>query len=275
MQTPSEFSTDEVFSFVGLSRLLMRRRWWLAIGFVAVLIVSVLYLVSTAPVYEARVRVRIGQVGGTGPFEAADVLASRLLASYGAQVADGVVRPRPHLVRATPLRNVPGLLDLEVHADLPDEAVQLLARIRTDVTNRHNAIYERNVEELERSFASLDQQQATLQRQHDEIEGLLRRVGDSDAVQASLLAIERSRISEAISKLATEKPGLVLRLAPPSTQPTELLGEIVAPESPFTPRTDLVLALALVLGSIFGIVLALFGELLWRIRRTSSRQASL
>jgi hypothetical protein len=94
----------------------------------------------------------------------------------------------------------------------------------------------------------------------------MERLKENNPVQASLLAIERARLAESMTKLASEKPELVGRLAPPLTKRTELLGEITAPAAPSAPRKALILAVALSLGAFFGVLLAFTAEFLAHAR---------
>lgn len=256
----------EDLSLIGLLRILYRRKWWILLTFVAFLGVGLFYLSSQDPVYEARARFRVGQVKG-GPLEAADVLASRLMAAFGRDVADGVFRPRPYLVRALAWKVVPGVVDLAAHGDRPEDASALLRRIYADIDGAHSSIFDASVRYLNETLESIVQQQTAVREQYLEISGLLEQLKGRDAVQASLLAIERSRLTDAIRSLASEKPAIALQLAPPMTYRTELLGEITTPTAPFRPRKALVMALASVLGTMFGVLIAFLVEFVARNRR--------
>jgi LPS O-antigen subunit length determinant protein (WzzB/FepE family) len=95
----------------------------------------------------------------------------------------------------------------------------------------------------------------------------LERLSHRDVAQASLVMLERSRIASQISGLDAERPGLAQKLLLPQTQPTELVGEIVAPTRPAAPRKVLIGALAVVLGLISGVMLALVADFLARAHR--------
>lgn len=257
----------EDFSLAGLLRILCRRKWWILLTYVAVLGSGFVYLASQDPVYDARARIRIGQISGDGPLESADVLASRLMAAHGQSVADGILRPRPYLARALPARVSPGVVDLAAHGDQPEDASALLQRICADISGAHSRVHDENIRYLKERLESIDLQQAELREQSLKIAGLLEQLKGFDAVQASLLAIERSRLTDTMTKLASERPEIARQLAPPLTYQTELLGEIIAPAAPFKPRKALVMALATVLGAMFGVSMAFAVELLSNARR--------
>ena len=143
----------------------------------------------------------------------------------------------------------------------------MLSRIYADIERAHSSVHDDNVRHLNERLETIDLQQRALREQYAEITGLLERLKESDAVQAALLAIERSRLTDAMTRLASEKPELARQLAPPKTYRTELLGEITAPAAPFTPRKALVMALAMVLGAMFGVVVAFAVEIIANTRR--------
>lgn len=246
-----EISTGE------LIRAIIHRRWWVVASITVCLAAGIAYLLLKAPVYEANATLRIGQVAGAGPFEPAEVLASRLLAEHGEKMADGVRRARPFLARAAVQRGTPSTVELVAEAYRPADAVDFLNRVLGEVQQSHAATYRRNVDSLTQRLENLEAQRVALLRQYEEATVLLERLRVLDPVQASLLTLERSRISGLISALDTERPSLTLRLTPPQTQLTVTLGEIVPPVRAASPRRALVLGLAALLGIVVGTALAL------------------
>lgn len=257
----SSADNDEI-SLLELWDVIVRRRIWILAAFVVCVLGAVSYLQLKAPVYEARVKIRIGQVAGAGLFEAPEVLSSRLLAMYGENVADGVKRPRPFLKQASAPKNVPAAVDLVAEADSPEEAVALLERVFTEIQKTHDETFRENRRLLNERIQNLEAQREALQQQFGDASDLIDRLKPSDPVQASLIMLERGRISATINGLDAEKPALAQKLTPPQTQPTELLGEIVAPQKAAVPKRALVLAFALVLGLIGGVLLAFILEVL-------------
>lgn len=244
----------------------MRRRLWVLAAVILCVSAGTAYLLLRAPVYEANVKVRIGQVAGAGLFEPAEVLASRLLAQHGEYVADGVKRERPFLARAAATRGVASTVELVAEAYRPVDAVDFLNRVLRDVQRTHTENYRQNVQSLTQRLENLEVQRAALLRHYDEATVLLDQLRSRDPVQASLVTLERGRILFLVNQLDTEKPSLTLRLAPPQTQPTEMLGEIVPPAKAAAPRKSLVLGIATLLGMIAGVALAFIVEFAERSR---------
>lgn len=262
------------FSLLELWDVIVRRRLWILAALVVCVAGAVGYLLLKAPEYEARVKVRIGQVAGAGLFEAPELLSSRLLAMYGEYVADGVRRDRPFLKQASVPKNVPAAIDLVAEANSPEDAVALLGRVFTEIQKTHDETFRENLRLLNERIENLDAQRAALQQQFGDASDLIDRLKPRDPVQASLIMLERGRITATINGLDAEKPALAQKLTPPQTQPTELLGEIVAPKKAAAPARVRVLALALLFGLAGGVLLSFVVEFLSRARERPTTLSS-
>jgi uncharacterized protein involved in exopolysaccharide biosynthesis len=258
-------STDEI-SLLELWQILVRRRRWMIITLGVCLAAGLAYALLKAPLYEASVKLRIGQVAGSGLFEPAEELSARLLAQYGENVADGVKRERPFLARAAAQKNVVATVELVAEGDRPEDAVALLNRIFEGVQKSHFQNYTQNVQFLTERLQNLDKQRQAFQQQYEDTTAMLERLAQRDPVQASLIMLERGRVSAAMNALDAEKPGLVQKLTRPLTQPTELMGEITAPTKPAKPKRALVVALSAVLGLMGGVMLAFVAEFVAKAR---------
>jgi uncharacterized protein involved in exopolysaccharide biosynthesis len=123
---------------------------------------------------------------------------------------------------------------------------------------------------LNERMANLNVQRIALQDQLREAGKLLERLREHDAVQASLVVLELSRVSSSIGELDTEKATLSQRLLPPQTRRTELIGEIVAPAEPASPQGLLIVAASLAIGLMGGIMLSFLGEFVANARKTGA-----
>lgn len=269
---PATTYPDDEISLLDLWQILCKRKLWIVACLLVCVAAGAAYVVLKAPVYEASVKLRIGQAGPppAGLFEVADELSARLMAHYGEDVADGVKRERPFLKRATPQKGLTTAVDLLAEGDSPEDAVSLLQRITGEVRKEHEAIFDRNVNFLSERLKNLEVQRASLQQQYADASALFDLLKQRDPVQAALIMQERGRVTTSIIGLDAEKPALAQRLSPPQTLPTALLGEISAPTKPAAPKKGLVLLLVSVLGLIGGVLLALLAEFLTKARRADT-----
>lgn len=255
-----------------LGRILVRRKAWIVATVAACLVLAALYLFTAPADFEAKVGVRIGQVAGEGPLEAADVLALRLMAQYGEVVAVGTHRPRPYLKRASASKGAPSLLDLVVLANTPSDAAGFLHRIVASVQQEHNRIYNRDRSYLIEYLEQIEAQRVALTQQLEASSSLLKRLAESDPIQASLLAQDQGRITVALAALEAERPKTALRLSASMTYPTQVIGEVVAPSDSSRPVTTLILAFSLALGLLAGTVFAYLAEFALLTNQKASRR---
>jgi hypothetical protein len=224
------------------------------------------YLTLTVPVYQASAKVRIGQIGGAGPFEAPDVLASRLLAEFGEDVATGVKRPYPTLTRVGPSRAGSSVVELVAVGYKPDDPARLLQRVTADLLGRHREIFERNSNAVSERIHSLETQRGGLHSAYQTSTKLLERFKPDDAAPPLIVAIERGRMAAAIAQLDKEKLALEQSSLPPSTAPSELLGQITAPAKPIQPKKTIIVVLSLLIGALLGTMGAFLAEFFAKAR---------
>jgi LPS O-antigen subunit length determinant protein (WzzB/FepE family) len=264
MLSDQQAQHDGDIDLVGIGRTLVRRRAWIAMSIVGFLGVALLYLMIKSPAYEASVRLRIGQVAGAGLFEAGETLSLRLMVRHGQEIAEGVRRDRPFLNRATVSKGAPGVLELVVEADTANEAVRFLREIADSVGREHGEIRLANQRLIEQRLEDLLRQRSMLLKRDAEATALVDQLKGSAPVQASLILIDRGSLAEGLGRLEAEILNLSQKLAPPQTQATETLGDIVTPLRPSSPRPTLIIVLASLLGIVSGIVVALFADVFVR-----------
>lgn len=252
----SRRTTDEV-SLVDLWPAFFRYKWRILSAVLVSVLGGAIYVLVKTPVYQASVTVRVGQVAGEGPFEAPDVVASRLTAQYGEEVAEGVKRPLPFLKRATESKAVKGAVDLVAEGETPQAAALLLSRAIEDLQKTHGEIYSRNVKYLDERLKNVDEQMVSLKRRQEEIAGFLSGLRTENPLQASILAVEGGRLAASIAELELNRPDFALALSRPKTHTTEIIGEITTPADPSRPKTAIVLITSAVTGLVIGVMIAL------------------
>lgn len=271
---PQRVSPDDEISLIELWDILVRRKTWIFFSLLVCISASLAFAFLKSPVFTASVKVRIGQVAGSGLFEPPEVLSSRLLAQFGEDVADGVKRERPFLARATAQKGTSATIELTAEGDHPQDAADLLSRVFEDIQKTHAENYKQNVQFLSERLQNLDKQRQAFQQQYDDATAMLAQLAPRDPVQASLIMLERGRISTAMNELDAEKPGLMQRLTPPLTQPTELIGEIAAPTEAAKPKKAMILTLSVILGLMGGAILAFIVEFVSNARKNRPATAS-
>lgn len=264
-QAPAQTYDDDEISLLELWQILVRRKGLIFACVLACLAAGAAFAFLKAPVYEADVKLRIGQVkidtdAPPALLDVAEELSARILAQYGEDIAQGVKRERPFITRASVQKGVTTTLQLTAEADSPADAARILENVANDVRKAHTTMYENNLKPIAERLKSLEEQRNALQQQYGDITALVDQLKERDSVQASLVMIERGPITTAINELDAERLRLSQQMMPPQTRPTELIGEITAPTKPSKPKKALVLALAAVLGVMGGVMLAFVAE---------------
>ncbi len=260
-QAPAHNDDDDEISLLELWQILVKRKGLIVACLLVCMAAGAAFAFLKAPVYEADVKLRIGQVPGSGGLlENAEEVSSRILAQYGENIADGIKRERPFISTAAVQKSLTTTLQLTAEGDTPEDAARLLKDVVSGISKTHTAMYEDNLKPIAERLKSLDEQRKALQQQYGDISALVDQLKERDSVQASLVMIERGPITTAINQLDAERLHLSQQMTPPQTRPTELIGEITAPTKPSKPKKALVLALAAVLGLMGGVMLAFVAE---------------
>lgn len=274
-QPPAQPYDDDEISLIELWQILAKRKALILACFILCLAAGAAFAFLKAPVYEASVKLRIGQVKGDGAappviLENADELSSRILAQYGEDIATGVKRERPFITTASVQKGVTTTVQLTAEGDTPADAARLLDDVAKSVQKAHTTMFEDNLKPIAERLKSLDEQRTALQQQYADLTQLAEQLKNRDNVQASLLMIERSPITNSLDQQATERLRLSQQITPPATRPTELIGEITAPAKPSKPKKALVLALAAVLGLMGGVMLAFVAEFIAKAKANAT-----
>lgn len=270
-QPPAQPYADDEISLLELWQILAKRKGLILACFILCLAGGAAFAFLTSPVYETSVKLRIGQVQGSGGLlENAEELSSRILAQYGKDVAAGITRERPFITTASVQKGVTTTVQLTAESDTPEDAARLLDDVAKGVQKVHTAMFEDNLKPIAERLKSLDEQRTALQQQYADITALVEQLKERDSVQASLVMIERGPITTAINQQDAERLRLSQLLTPPQTRPTELVGEITAPAKPSKPKKALVLALAAVLGMMGGVMLAFVAEFIAKAKANAT-----
>lgn len=259
--TPQQAYPDDEISLIELWQILARRKVLILVCFIVSLAAGGAVAFLQAPVFEANVSLRIGQVRSgpeeesSVPLESAPEMSARLLA-------------RGEVSKATLQKDSKTIIQLAATGSNPEEAKRKLEDAVQEVLNAHEATLAESTGPVAERIKALDLQHGVYSKQDAEISALINQLRQRDPVQAALLVQERRSISSAFNQLEAERLRLAQLLTPPQTQATELLGSITAPAAPVKPKKVLVLALAAVLGVMGGVMLAFFAEFMSKAKQT-------
>ena len=267
---------DEI-DLVDLWRALVRQKWVFGTIVLLTMLGAGTYLLTASPVYESRAMIQIGQVAigqvaigqdagnwtGGRFLEDANSFVRRLQEMSpenrgGALFASVSIVDRP----------AAGIISMTVRGQNGPDAQRHLASGIEPIVAEHAAFFDAEVALLAERRARLQRQIEGLQEQMNLLQGEVPRLRAVSPVQASVLLLEVSNLTRQLPDLEDQVEEINERFLESRTYPTRLISGPTLPESPVEPKTQLILALAVVLGLILGLFGAFFAEFL-RVARSS------
>ena len=263
---------DQEIDLVDLWLVLHRRRA-LFFGIVlAALATAIALILFMPPVYESRVVMQIGQVGGAGAsgattsIEPSGVLVERLNEEYRVNDTSEGKREYPVLANVTVNKGQPNIVTLTARAHTREDARSYLATVVGKIQREHDQLWK---EVTSQQRARLDLIAERVQRMRQQMQSLdtLSASKTSNPTQLAMLMQEKSKFLLELPALEEEQSALALSLSRLQTLPTRLLREPTAPTSPEQPRPVLYLSLALIIGVMLGAMAIFFAEFITNARQ--------
>src|SRR3990172_6996212 len=246
--------------------LIVRRRWsWLSAGLAVGVSVAVAYIAFTVPIYESHMTLRMGNVPTLGLIEDTGVLSVELINKYGPITAGGTRSQMPYLEKKD-IKAKNNLLDLVAVGYSPEEARDLLAQVAAKILQRHEQAYGNVIDPLRRRLATMDGQVSLLTKQIVDLGDLVARMKESNPVQASLVAIERSRLFTSLDQLERDRVSLQQQVTQPYTNPSQVIVQPELQNSPVSPRKVLAAVAGIVLGIFIGLVAIFFRQFFAQVK---------
>ena len=245
--TPQQAYPDDEISLLELWQILVKRKAWVFACFIAFTLAGATYGQLKAPVFEATITLRIGQVQA-GLLESPQELVARLSDAGGGAINASIARGTNNLVTVT------------AHSGSGDGAAQALEAAVQRVISAHAGIYNQSTQPIRERVAQMEAQRHAVEQELASLDQLVQQLRGREPVQASLMVMQRTPLTQSLLQLDAGRLQLLQQLTPPQTRPTEMLGQIAAPTHPSQPRKWLILAVAAMLGLMGGVMLAFVTE---------------
>lgn len=256
---------EDEFSLRDLAAVIRRRWLTLATSLLFCLLIALAYFALSPLVFESRASIRIGKIfqinGRLSAVEEIDTLAFQLIAQYGSDRNEDGQWRMPYLKQAT---KAPGqeILRLVAVGQSPRQAKDFLQQVVTELMGRHEEIHSKAMEPLRSGLKTLEQQITLLTAQIAELGKLSDRLKESNAAQASLVAIERGQLLAKLTQLERDYVGQQQMIARPHSSPSEIVSAARAAADPVGPGISVAIAIGVVLGLMLGAIVVLLQELL-------------
>jgi uncharacterized protein involved in exopolysaccharide biosynthesis len=248
-----------------------RKSIFLAVWLTAITSAAALSFVLR-PVYEGRVVVEIGKVGGSLVVEEASAVVRWLKEEYGVDDPDrrGAL-PRLDSIEHSP-KSGQNILVLRVRDLSTDGAQEFLNGVASRLAERHQKLYDEASSAQQTRLRDLGVEIVALQNQVNLLEKLTKDLDDRG--QAAVVAVERGGLLGALAKLRDQRASLELSLSAMQSYPTRLVGKPAVSNDPVRPRPALYLSLGVVLGLLLGVFAAFVAEFLANARGGKALRAS-
>lgn len=245
---------------VDLWRVLDKHRVLVLVMPILSLLVTAAYLAITPPIFESRAVIQIGQVGQVGQIETPAVLVQRFREQYRVGETDATTA-MPRVTDFSLDRKGPSnVIILLVQDHSAEGAQKYLTQVTQALLAEHTKLYSQSMDILRQRLQSLDKQIKALNDHLEKLSAHIEAVGKQGPTQAAILAIEQGKLLAQIPGLEREHTTLRLSLSDIQSQPSKLLRAPTLPNSQVKPKPKQMLALAAVLGLMFGIVAAFLFE---------------
>jgi len=148
-----------------------------------------------------------------------------------------------------------------------------LNEVLNGLLKEHEKIYSASIKITRERYDSLVRQIDRLETQVSELASLIGAVKITEPSQAAILSIEKGSLLTDITYLQGTAATLQLALAESQSRPSKYIGRPVITDVPVKPRSQRVMALAVVLGGMLGIILAFIVEFIVKVRQGAYSKA--
>jgi len=265
MTTPSPghqreltYANDEI-DLLDLFMVIWHWKWAVLSILIFVLAGAGIYLTYAVPVYESKSRLMIGQVGEVGLLEDGERLSARV-EHLGKNMSSGSTS----LTSAQLERGSKNIFEIIVQSENQSEVFELARKISNQVLKDHEKTFESLISPLNQKLRFIDIQTLAIKELLSNFDD---KQGSYSAPQSTLALLEKSRLMAELASLEEQKMDLAIRLNLVNTYPTSFLSEPGYPETPISPKSKLVMALAVVLGLMLGLFSAFIFEFIRNARQ--------
>ena len=253
-------------------RIVAARKWLVLLFPVLTVLIAVLYLALTKPVFESSASLLAGQVGKANLVRNPAVIVRHVSEKY--RVYDRTVkRVYPRVVAVDfDKKDSSNVVVVKVADFSPEGARAYLMKVVEDILVEQKQLYEESLQIKNEYLQTLTAQIAAYRDYEAQLDKHIDQAGRKDPAQAAVLALERGKFLGAMPDLAVQHYQLRTSMSDLESYPAHLLWEPQLPEKPGRPRRVLVLLLASISGGIFGIIAAFIAEMI-KLGRTENFSA--
>lgn len=256
--------TDEI-DLIDLWFVLVRRRWIIALVFLAGVLGAAAAIAFTPAQYQTSTVIEVGEIYGANNartyLEDPQSLIARLDAAVPASTSASIKEVNLYGGKKSAVKNIINIVTTGSNATAMRD---YLASLATQIVADHAARY---AAWLERQQALIAQSRDELSRIEQDLLGfgeLTDSLRNAEPAQAAVVEIEKSRLRERLTELRDKLAEREFFVA--NSSETRILKDAMLPARPEKPRPALYLALGGFLGLFFGMFAAFVAEFIAKAR---------
>ena len=280
VQTPGaryiqgEIVHEDELSLFDLWRILVKRKKVFFSTLIIIIAAAALWIFTSKPIYESRAVLVIGKVAPVGQLESPQTLMQRLRETYKVDDPSEGSRVLP-LVKDVGLVNkaAPDTIEISVWGYSSAQAQSFLKGVIEKILSAHKMLYELGIAEQNKLLDSLHNHRQEIKNALLETRRRISQ-GDADPSVSGLLALEMDTLSSQLPELDQKEAQLRLSLSELQSKGTAVIRQPTLPAGPIKPKPALYMAIAIVIGLIFGVMAVYIIEFLANVRADDSKETA-
>ena len=263
---------DEI-SLFEVWQILVARKWLIIAAPVVTILLGVVYLAVTKPLYECTANILVGQIGKEILVQDPTVVVKQLEEKYRLNDTTSL-HPIPRLSKIThDIKNSETIISLKAEDHTADGAKAFLDKVVEEILIEQKRLFEQGRQIKRERLQSLLDQIETFEAYQRQLDQHVESIARQDSAQAAILAVEKGKFLATVPDLEDQLYQLRIEMSELESFPAKLLGEPRLPEQPFKPKRTLVLLLAGLSGLMLAVIGAFIFEFIERARQQMKAEA--
>ena len=218
------YQQDDEISLIDLWFILVKRRAVLISCILVALLGSIIFTWLTTPIFESRVVLQVGHVGGYGVLESPKILIQRLIEEYRVGDSSEGSQTLPKIQDVKLEKGLEDVITITAQSYTAEEAQGLLNKVAQNILGDHQKISKEVLAQKHSVLNTLDSQ---IKETKDQIAVLNTRFNSlndqHDLPLITALSQEKSNLLLSLPQLEKQRSEILISISELQTVPTRLL----------------------------------------------------
>jgi uncharacterized protein involved in exopolysaccharide biosynthesis len=257
------YQPDDEISLIDLWFILVKRKVVLISSILIALLGAIIFTWMTTPVFESRVVLQVGHVGGYGVLESPKILIQRLREKYKVGDNSEGSQPLPKIQDIKLEKGLEDVITITAQSHTAEEAQGVLNQVAQKILDDHQKISKEVLTQKHTVLNTLDTQIKETKDQLSVLNSRFNGLNDQhDLPLITALSQEKTNLLLTLPQLEKQRSELLISISELQTVPTRLLRNPTLSISAVKPKPVLYILMTLMLGIVFGVFAAFMLEFL-------------